>query len=72
MVLTGAELSKSYLKKAQLRREILTLLANREGWSDLVREAQELGDKFRQLAAGSQWLRAQRELQLLMATKLWR
>ena len=31
----------------------------------------ELGDKFRQLAAGSQWLRAQRELQLLMATKLW-
>lgn len=51
MVLTGAELSRSYLKKAQLRREILTLLANREGWSDLVREAQELGDKFRQLAA---------------------
>ena len=49
MVLTGAELNKSYLK-----------------------EAQELGDKFRQLAAGSQWLRAQRELQLLMATKLWR
>ncbi len=51
MVLTGAELSKSYLKKAQLRREILTLLANREGWSHLVKEAQELGDKFRQLAA---------------------
>ncbi len=72
MVLTGAELSRSYLKKAQLRREILTLLANREGWSDLVKEAQELGDKFRQLAAGSQWLRAQRELQLLMAIKLWR
>ena len=97
--MTGAELSRSYLKKAQLRREILTLLANREGWSDLVREAQELVelttkailreagidpprlhdmgpilvaeidrfpgelvDKFRQLAAGSQWLRAQREL----------
>jgi len=72
MVLTGAELSRSYLKKAQLRREILTLLANREGWSDLVREAQELGNKFRQLAARPQWLRAQRELQLLMATKLWR
>jgi hypothetical protein len=54
--LTGAELSRSYLKKAQLRREILTLLANREGWSDLVREAQELVDKFKQLAAGSQWL----------------
>lgn len=97
--MTGAELSRSYLKKAQLRREILTLLAYREGWSDLVREAQELvelttkailreagidpprlhdmgpilvaeidrfpvklGDKFKQLAAGSQWLRAQREL----------
>ncbi|MBJ7364309.1 MAG: hypothetical protein JHD39_05315 [Synechococcus sp. SupBloom_Metag_053] len=40
-------ISGSYLKKAQLRREILTLLANREGWSDLVREAEELGDKFR-------------------------
>ena len=60
--MTGAELSRSYLKKAQLRREILTLLANREGWSDLVGEAQELVDKFKQLAAGSQWLRAQREL----------
>jgi len=41
MVLTGAELNKSYLK-----------------------EAQELGDKIRQLAAGSQWLQAQRELSL--------
>ena len=60
--MTGAELSRSYIKKAQLRKEILTLLANREGWSNLVREAQELVDKFRQLAAGSQWLRAQREL----------
>jgi hypothetical protein len=40
--LTGLELSRAYLAKARLRLEVLQLLANREGWSDLVREAQEL------------------------------
>jgi len=40
--LTGAELSRAYLAKARLRLEVLQLLAARQGWSDLVREAQEL------------------------------
>lgn len=40
--MTGLELSRAYLAKARLRLEVLQLLANREGWSDLVREAQEL------------------------------
>jgi len=40
--LTGLELSRAYLAKARLRLELLQLLAAREGWSDLVREAQEL------------------------------
>ena len=42
MVLTGAELARAYLAKARLRMEVLELLAARQGWSDLVREAQEL------------------------------
>jgi HEPN domain-containing protein len=42
VVLTGEELSLAYLTKARLRMEMLRLLADREGWSDLVREAQEL------------------------------
>jgi HEPN domain-containing protein len=40
--LTGAELAIAYLAKARLRFEVLELLAARQGWSDLVREAQEL------------------------------
>lgn len=40
--MTGAELSRAYLAKARLRFEVLQLLAARQGWSDLVREAQEL------------------------------
>lgn len=40
--MTGLELSRAYLAKARLRLELLQLLAAREGWSDLVREAQEL------------------------------
>ncbi len=42
MVLTGSDLSRAYLAKARLRMEVLELLASRQGWSDLVREAQEL------------------------------
>lgn len=40
--MTGLELSRAYLAKARLRLELLQLLAAREGWSDLVGEAQEL------------------------------
>jgi HEPN domain-containing protein len=40
--LTGRELSLAYLAKARLPMEMLRLLAARQGWSDLVREAQEL------------------------------
>ena len=40
--MTGLELSRAYLVKARLRMDVLQLLAAREGWSDLVREAQEL------------------------------
>jgi len=40
--LTGAELSRAYLAKARLRLEVLQLLAARQGWSDLVRQAQVL------------------------------
>lgn len=40
--MTGVELSRAYLAKARLRPEVLQLLAARQGWSDLVREAQEL------------------------------
>lgn len=40
--MTGADLARAYLAKARLRMEVLELLAARQGWSDLVREAQEL------------------------------
>lgn len=40
--MTGADLALAYLRKARLRMEVLELLAARQGWSDLVREAQEL------------------------------
>lgn len=40
--MTGEELSRAYLAKVRLRLEVLELLQRREGWSDLVREAQEL------------------------------
>ena len=40
--MTGEELSRAYLAKVRLRLEVLDLLQRREGWSDLVREAQEL------------------------------
>ena len=40
--MTGRELSRAYLSKVRLRLELLRLLAERRGWSDLVREAQEL------------------------------
>ena len=40
--MTGQELGRAYLAKARLRLEVLQLLAARQGWSDLVREAQEL------------------------------
>lgn len=40
--MTGRELSRAYLAKVRLRMEVLRLLAERRGWSDLVREAQEL------------------------------
>ncbi len=40
--MTGAELARAYLAKARLRMEVLDLLAARQGWSDLVRKAQEL------------------------------
>ena len=40
--MTGRELSLAYLAKVRLRMEVLRLLAARQGWSDLVREAQEL------------------------------
>ena len=40
--MTGRELSRAYLSKVRLRLEVLRLLAERRGWSDLVREAQEL------------------------------
>lgn len=36
------DLAASYLAKARLRLEMLDLLFSREGWSDVVREAQEL------------------------------
>lgn len=42
VVLTGADLCRAYLAKARLRMDVLELLAARQGWSDLVREAQEL------------------------------
>jgi hypothetical protein len=42
VVLTGRELSRAYLAKVRLRMEVVRLLAERRGWTDLVRQAQEL------------------------------
>jgi HEPN domain-containing protein len=39
---TSSTLAQSYLEKARLRREVLDFLLVRDGFSDVVREAQEL------------------------------
>jgi HEPN domain-containing protein len=39
---TANELARSYLAKASVRMEMLGFLHEREAWSDVVREAQEL------------------------------
>lgn len=40
--MTSSDLARSYLSKAQLRLEVLGFLRERGGYSDVVREAQEL------------------------------
>ena len=40
--MTATSLAESYLEKCRLRLEVLRLLHERGGWSDVVREAQEL------------------------------
>ena len=40
--MTSTSLARSYLEKARLRLEVLELLRARGGYSDVVREAQEL------------------------------
>ena len=40
--MTANELARSYLVKAGVRLDILQFLFEREAWSDVVREAQEL------------------------------
>lgn len=40
--MTANELARSYLAKASVRLEMLHFLAQRQAWSDVVREAQEL------------------------------
>lgn len=40
--MTSSSLARSYLEKARLRLEVLDLLRERGGYSDVVREAQEL------------------------------
>lgn len=40
--MTSTSLARSYLEKARLRLEVLELLRERAGYSDVVREAQEL------------------------------
>lgn len=40
--MTNSKLAQSYLQKAKIRLEILNFLFNREAWSDVVREAQEV------------------------------
>ena len=40
--MTSTSLARSYLEKARLRLEVLDLLRTRGGYSDVVREAQEL------------------------------
>ena len=40
--MTATSLAESYLEKCRLRLEVLRILHERGGWSDVVREAQEL------------------------------
>jgi HEPN domain-containing protein len=40
--LTQIELAQSYLEKCELRMKVLEFLMDHRGWSDVVREAQEL------------------------------
>ncbi len=40
--MTANELARSYLTKASVRLEMLQFLFERQAWSDVVREAQEL------------------------------
>ena len=40
--MTSPDLARSYLAKAELRLEVLAFLLGRGGYSDVVREAQEL------------------------------
>jgi HEPN domain-containing protein len=40
--MTNISLAKSYLKKATVRLDILDLLLEKEAYSDVVREAQEI------------------------------
>lgn len=40
--MTATSLAESYLEKCEVRREVLDLLFEREAWSDVVRESQEL------------------------------
>jgi HEPN domain-containing protein len=40
--MTGTSLAESYLEKCKLRLEVLRILHDRGGWSDVVREAQEI------------------------------
>lgn len=40
--MTGDHLANAYLAKARARRRVLTVLAEEQAWSDVVREAQEL------------------------------
>jgi hypothetical protein len=40
--MTNASLSRSYLRKAQVRLDVLELLLDKQAYSDVVREAQEL------------------------------
>ena len=43
--MTADDLARAYLAKARLRLEVLDLLLSRGGYSDLVREAQELVER---------------------------
>jgi hypothetical protein len=40
--MTNSSLSQSYLKKARLRLKFLDIAFAEEGWSDVIREAQEI------------------------------
>lgn len=40
--MTGSDLARSYLEKAEKRVRVLEVLLEQDGFSDVVREAQEL------------------------------